>query len=267
MKCGQALSLRMTHCSVCGTPASHAAAAQSFAALPPVAPRQALSDSYEQPGYTQPPQREQNSGMNYAVSLPTAISSGTMQLQPTQKRRWSGLFLLAIVVCILLLFGIGAYKLVRIANATSTVKQANTPSGNALVPSASLMLKDAQTSSAIDTTLAPAQITKTFMANQKVYITFTITSGKLNGSIEAKWYADGQVVASTVLHHSHENTHAVFSNIYVTATPDGAVELYWCTHADCKDAQLAQVVHFIVTPIATTYVHASQGEISTLQRH
>jgi hypothetical protein len=172
---------------------------------------------------------------------------------PIKKRRWGGVFLLVIVVCILLLFSIGAYKLVRITNTTSTIKQVNTPSGNAFVPAASLILKEAQTSSDINNTLAPTQITKTFMANQKVYVTFTITSGKQDGSIEAKWYADGQMVASAILPHMHENTHGVFSNIYITATPDGAVELYWCTRPDCKDAQLAQVVHFVVTPVDTAF--------------
>ena len=239
--CGQALSLRMTHCVRCGTPASYAARPQNilFTALPPATPRQTYSDPY---GYAQPLQYRQESEMNNAP-----------QLAPTKKRRLGGFFLLVIVVCVLLLSGMGIYKLVRVANAASTVKQANTPSGNVLVPAAALILKDAQTSSDIDNALAPTQITKTFMANQKVYVTFTITSGKQDGSIEAKWYEDGQVVASTILPHMHENTQGVFSNIYITATPDGAVELYWCTQADCKDAQLAQVVHFVVTPVDTAF--------------
>ena len=162
--CGQALSLRMTHCAGCGTPTSYAARPQSisFAASPYATPRQTSS---EQHGYAQPSQYRQESRMNNAP-----------QLAPTKKRRWGGFFLLIIVVCVLLLFGMGIYKLVRIANTTSTVKQASTPSGNVLIPAASLILKDAQTSSDIDTTLAPTQITKTFMANQKVYVTFTITS-------------------------------------------------------------------------------------------
>ena len=274
----------MTHCPLCGTPVSYTTRPQSliFAALPPATAQQTSSDAYEQHTYTQSLQQGQDNGMNYTnvigpvtqnvyrtsspvqqppsmsyASAQTHIAStpqNVMQHQPIKKRRWDGLFLLAIVVCVLLLFGIGAYKLVRIANTTSTVKQVNTPSGNTLVPATAAILKDAQTSSDIDNTLAPVQITKTFMANQRVYVTFTITSGKQDGSIEAKWYADGQVVASTILHHTHENTHGVFSNIYITATPDGAVELYWCTQPNCRDAQLAQVVHFVINPVSTAFL-------------
>ncbi|GAC1388826.1 MAG: hypothetical protein NVS4B11_04000 [Ktedonobacteraceae bacterium] len=123
-----------------------------------------------------------------------------------------------------------------------------------LVSAASTLFRNAQTSSDIDSNLVPTHITNTFMANQKIYLTFTIHSGNQDGYIAAKWYANGQFVARKSFHHRHENTHGVFSNVYLTATTNGAVELYWCTHADCSDAQLAQVVHFIVTPVNTTYV-------------
>ncbi|GAC1458188.1 MAG: hypothetical protein PVSMB2_14180 [Ktedonobacteraceae bacterium] len=218
---------------------SYAAGQQSvpFAALPPVAPQQV-------------------SGVTYWMRQP----------QPTKRPRPEGFFLITIVVCVLLLLGIGTYKLARVANTTSTPKQINTPSGNALIPSASSILKNAHTSSAIDNTLAPSHSTKTFIANQNVYVTFDITSGKQDGAIEAKWYADGLIIASTVLPHAHENTHGVFSNVYITATPDGAVELYWCTQSDCKDAQLAQVIHFVVNPIDTAYLQM-YSEASTSQRH
>ncbi len=284
--CGQALSLRMTHCSVCRTPVSHS-----------TLPHQT---SYEQRGDDQPAQhRGQNDGLNYTDevffaqqalyttstplqhSLPTGYTLanshtfapspapiyGAMQPHYIKKSRGEHFFLLVIIVCVLLLASISMYKLVQRINATGTAKQANTPSGNALVLSASTILKSAQTSSDIDNTLEPVQITRTFTANQKVYVTFTITSGKQDGSIEAKWYADGQVVASTVLHHTHENTHGVFSNIFITATPDGAVELYWCTQPDCKDAQLAQVIHFVVSPVTTAYLHVSPNGVVIAQRH
>lgn len=236
----------MTHCAVCGTPASYMAKPQgiSFAASPPATPRRTFNEPLQQPlsvGYI---------SAKYAV-LPIHDAP---RLTPMKKRHWGRFFLLIIVVCFLLLFGIGAYKLVRIANPPSAVKRVNTPSGNTFVPVASTILKGVQTSSDIDMTLAPTQVTKTFMATQKIYVTFTITSGKQDGFIEAKWYEDGQVIASTILPHMHANTHGVFSNMYITATPDGAVELYWCTQLDCKDAQLAQVVHFVVTPVNTAYL-------------
>lgn len=228
----------MTYCSVCGTPTSYTAEPQSISV-----------------GYV--------SAQKYSlVAMQNAV-----QLSPAKKRRWDGAFLLAIAMCVLLLLSIGAYKLLRIANGTGIAKQATTPSGNVFVPSASAILKNVQTSSDINDTLAPTQITKTFMANQKVYVTFTITSGNQDGSIEAKWYANGQVVASAVLHHLHENTHGVFSSVYVTATPDGAIELYWCTQLDCSDAQLAQVVHFVVTPIDTAHLHKYIKRANTFQTY
>lgn len=263
MACGQALSLRMTHCSVCQTPTSYSAV-----------PHQT---SFEQRKKTQSSQQHsQNDEISYTngvFSAPQAIHTISTPLQQshplghplthtfsphaaapiysamhhTKKSRGEHFFLFVIIVCVVLLASISVYKLIQKVNTTSTVKQASTPSGNALVSSASTILKNAQTSSDIDNTLEPVQITRTFTANQKVYVTFTVTSGKQDGSIEAKWYAEGRVVASTILHHTHENTHGVFSSIYITATPDGAVELYWCTQLDCKDAQLAQVVHFVVT--------------------
>lgn len=236
----------MTHCATCGTPASYTANPQgiSFVAPPPATPRLTFNEPLQQPlsvGYI--------SAQKYAVS--PIYDAPPLALM--KKRHWGRFFLLTIVVCVLLLFGIGTYKLVRIANTSSVVKRVNTPSGNVLVPIASTILKGAQTSSDIDMTLAPTQVTKTFMATQKIYVTFTITSGKQDGFIEAKWYEDGQVIASTILPHMHANTHGVFSNMYITATPDGAVELYWCTQLDCKDAQLAQIVHFVVNPVDTAY--------------
>ena len=239
--CGKALSLRMTHCSICGTPASYMLNAQP-----------APSNVYPSIQQTLPPGSIQ--AQQLVPSSPYASAAqNILPPQVTQKRRWNGLFLLVILVCVLLLFGIGAYKLIKTANTPNIPIQADTPSGNALVASASAILRNAQTSSDIDSNLAPTQKTKTFMANQKVYITFVINSGNQDGYIEAKWYADGQVVATAVLPHTHGNTRGVFSNVYIIATPDGAVELYWCVQADCKDAQLAQVVHFEVTPVDTAY--------------
>lgn len=284
MACGQALSLRMTHCLACRMPVSYS-----------VVPHQT---SYERQRDAQPSQQHgQNDGLNYTdevfspiqaiytpsspfqQSLPVgytlahtfsphlAPTYDAIQPQHTKKSRGEHFFLLVIIVCVVLLASISVYKLVQIVNTTGTIKQANTPSGNALVSSASTILKNAQTSSDIDNTLEPLHITRTFTANQKVYVTFTITSGNLDGSIEAKWYTDGQVVASTVLHHTHENTHGVFSNIYITATPDGAVELYWCTQLDCQAAQLAQVIHFVVTPVNTAYLNVYPNGVSIVQRH
>jgi len=263
--CGKALSLRMTHCSLCGTPVSYTTNAQPvpsyttpFTTSPPVTPRQV--DVAQYGVYAQPVHYIQT---QQSISSPyiSGVQS-TMSQQTTKKRRWDGLFILAIVVCVLLLFGIGAYKLIKVTNTANISKQANTPSGNAFVASASAVLKNAQPSSDIDSNLAPTQTTKMFMANQKVYMTFVINSGSRDGYIEAKWYADGQVVASTVLSHTHGNTRGVFSHVYITATPDGAVELYWCVQADCKDAQLAQVVHFVVTPVNTAHIHSPPYNIA-----
>ena len=268
--CGKALSLRMVHCTACGTPVSYMTSAQS-------APSQ-LSNITSYENYAQPLQDIHGGEYYTQVQQPmnspyASASQNALIAQAPKKRRWDGLFLLVIVTCVLLLLSMGAYKLVAVADKAHTPTQANTPSGNALVASASAILKNGQTSSDIDGNLVPTQITQTFMANQKVYMTFTIHSGKQDGYIEAKWYADGQVVADAVLPHIHGNTRGVFSNVYITATPDGAVELYWCVQADCKDAQLAQASHFVVTPVETAYInsrfytivqHFSRLHLSTL---
>ncbi len=270
--CGQALSLRMTRCSVCGTPASFATSSPS-------------NTQHEHHTYAGPMQQQQNSGLHtpsqitYAAYAPIQQKQEVMgmppihplspssayvpdpALQTTLKKRTRRTFLFpAIVLCILVLFAVGSYKLIRIANATNATTHADTPSGIPIIPTASHILKNVQTSRSIDNTLAPTGVTKTFMANQKVYVTFTIASGTQDGFIGAKWYADGQVVATTILQHNHANTQGVFSNVYITPTPDGALELYWCTQADCKDAQLAQVIHFTVTPIdAVPYKRMKSG--------
>ena len=255
--CGQTLSLRMTHCSTCGTSASYTTTSS----------HQPSSAQYEQSGYIQYVQGRSTPQANYTTHPMqqeySAYPHSPIQIHSTRRQHKHNFFLLIIAACVVLLFALGSYKLVRIANATNATTQANTPSGNAIIPIASLILKHAQTSSNINNTLAPTQITKTFMANQKIYVTFTITSGTQDGSIEAIWYADGQVVATTVLQHRHDNTQGVFSNVYITATPDGAVELYWCTQPDCKNAQLAQVVHFVVNPIDTAHLHVYQDKSHT----
>lgn len=281
----------MTHCSDCGTPASYITQAQSipsyaspFAAIVPKTPLLVDNTYYEQPGYAQASQDARNGPQQYSQVAsrssqvlyyaypPTQQGVGYpehtlqvfypsqnqhfMSLQAPKKRRWDGLFLLVIVVCILLLLGMGVNKLIKVVNTSHISQQANTPSGNAIVASASIFLTNAQTSSDIDSNLAPVQKTKTFMANQKIYMTFIINSGKQDGYIEAKWYENGQNVASTVISHMHGNTHGIFSNVYITATPDGAVELYWCAQASCSDAQLAQVLYFVVTPVNTARLHS-----------
>ncbi|GAC1398399.1 MAG: hypothetical protein NVS4B12_00230 [Ktedonobacteraceae bacterium] len=202
-------------------------------AYPPMQQSLQFNDAY--------PRVQQLDVSPYASAPYSAIPS-----QPAKEEYRGAVLLLAILVSLLLLAGTGTYILIKAANTTKAVRHIRTPSGKVITASASAILANVQMSSDIDSNLMPTHITTTFIANQKMYITFTIHSARQDGSIEAKWYANGQPVSSTRLRHSHANTRGVFSSTYITAVPNGAVELYWCTQPDCSDAQLAQVVRFTV---------------------
>lgn len=194
------------------------------------------------------------------VSPYASVPYSAIPSQPAKKGYRGAVLLLAILVSLLLLAGTGTYILIKAANTTKAVRHVHTPSGKLITASASAILANAQMGSDIDRNLMPTHTTTTFMANQKMYITFTIQSGGKDGSIEAKWYANGQLVSSTRLRHNHANTRGVFSSTYITAVPNGAVELYWCTQSDCSDAQLAQVIRFAVNSASI----AQQGQVFLL---
>ncbi len=205
-----------------------------------------------QPNYTYPQ-------AGYPVGVPP-VAPGIYGMPPQQPKKRSrvGLFI-AIGVGVLLLACVAIVLLIPRTTATPTGKggttpattpattpTSNTPSGQNIVASASAIILNAKTTSAVDTNYAPTKPTTTFKTGDTVYITFDIQSGDNDGYIETKWYADGKVFDNKIFHHTHGNTVAYSSIPYTTATPKGAGELYWCTKADCSDGQLAQIVNFTV---------------------
>ena len=211
----------------------------------PPAPGQPVQTNY---GY---PQGQPQAG--YVPPVPGAYGAVPA---PPKKRSHVGLIIGIVLGAVLLLCVIAAILIGVIANqagktitATAT-KVANTtgaPSGKAIVPSASAILSNPQTSTDVDSNYNPTHVTSTFTTNQMVYVTFDIDSGSQDGFIEAKWYADGQLLSDRSFAHTHTHNVGLFSHTYTTATNNGVTELYWCTQSNCSDAQLAQVVHFTVT--------------------
>ncbi len=231
-----------------------------------------------QPNYGYPPPQAQPAQPNYgyppAQGQPVQPNYGYPQGQPqagyvppvpgaygavpaVPKKRSNVGLIIGIVLGVVLLICVGAGVLVGVlanqagktltATATKAASSTGAPSGKAIVPSAAAILSNPQTSSDVDSNYNPTHVTSTFTTNQSVYLTFNIDSGSQDGYIEAKWYADGQLVNDRSFTHTHTHDLGIFSHNYTTATNNGAAELYWCTQSNCSDAQLAQVVHFTVT--------------------
>lgn len=225
-------------------------------------------DGYNQPvppppayGYPQgQPQMGYPQGQPQVPYAPNIAGSYGVA-QPPKKRGGVGLIIGIIVgVALLLCVGIGVLLAVigsrsgstttnssSTSSGTTTTTGSNTPSGKPVVSSAAAILQNPQTSTDVDKDYNPTHVTSTFTTSQSVYVSFDINSGDKDGYIQAKWYADGQNIDTQSFTHSHTHNVGIFSREYTSATTNGAAELYWCTKADCSDAQLAQVVHFSVT--------------------
>jgi hypothetical protein len=134
-----------------------------------------------------------------------------------------------------------------VATATTITNTPTPPPAKTIDPAAAAIIKNPQTSSAIDNNLAPTKPTSTFATGKDVYVTFDISSNGQDGYIEAKWYQNGQQVSTRQFHHSASNDVGYFSRTFANSG-DGVAEIYWCTKADCSDEKLAQIVKFTVTP-------------------
>ena len=231
-------------------------------------------------GYNQPVQPPPNygypQGQPQGGYIPGGVpgvpgSYSAMPTQPPKKRSRVGLIIGIVVGGVLLLcVGLGILGAVigsrqagkTTASGATGTNQTDIPSGKSVVSSAAAILHNPQTSSDIDKDYNPTHITSTFTTSQSVYVTFDIDSGNNDGYIEAKWYADGQIISTKSLPHTHTNGAGIFSRSFTTPTTHGAAELYWCTQADCSDAQLAQVVHFTVN---ATGLAPTSPTLATLQ--
>lgn len=255
--CGGVLSLKATHCLTCRRPVSPVpyTPSQQNMVFPvptvnqPARPFYGASTPVQQPSLSYTQSWQQPSQM---VS-PAVAPNRPVQAVPEQKRR-RGILIIGILAGLLLIAGISIFFVQG-----TDAGNANVPSSGGIDANASTILVHPQLSSSIDSQLAPMQPTTTFTANRKIYLTFAIASGNQDGYIKAKWYADGQSVSSTSFQHLHANTSGVFSATYITPTTNGLIELYWCTQANCSDAQLAQVVHFTVKPVDITTTGRVEG--------
>ncbi len=197
------------------------------------------------PNYSYPQGQPQEG--NAPVAVPSAPDAhGVVPAQPAKPRRRVGLIIGIVAGCVLLLC-VGLVAFIVVSSRSGVANGTSTPSGKTVISSASAILHNPKTSTEIDQDYNPTHVTNTFKTHQLVYLTFDIDSGDKDGYIQAKWYANGQLVNVSAFSHAHANNAGLFTLAFTIPTTTGAVELYWCTKADCSDAQLAQVLHFTIT--------------------
>ena len=264
--CGAILPSGVAHCPWCNTPTMHP---QSFGsgqfASPTFSPQ---SPRPPQPSY---PLHSPHSPHPPQIQPSLQSISQTRQFQPAQtgspphssyvshveqkpkKRRGGGsiIFFSLLFLVIITVTLVGTYfarkEVATIHNTVTTVtQQLDNPTGYSISPPAAIILSHTQIASKIDTTLAPVQIASSFTTGQHIYVTFHIDSKGQDGTIQARWYAEGKVVAVSAFHHAHENMQGLVSYVYAVPAKVGVVALFWCLKQDCSDAQLAVVLHFTV---------------------
>jgi hypothetical protein len=130
---------------------------------------------------------------------------------------------------------------IPLAGATSVTG----PSGQKATTTASSIIINAQTANAINASYIPTHATTSFTTNQTIYTSLVINSNNQSGYIMIKWYQNNRLLSSDNLAHNAKDDIAFFTQKY-TSPSSGSAELYWCTKADCSDAQLARVVNFTV---------------------
>ncbi|MBO0777628.1 MAG: hypothetical protein J2P37_02260 [Ktedonobacteraceae bacterium] len=134
--------------------------------------------------------------------------------------------------------------------ATDTATNVVGPSGKRVVPAMAAFFSNVQTTSSIDAHYQPTHVTSSFAVKQSIYVTFYINSNKRSGYIQVLWYSNNKMISKDKLAHDPPSNVAYFGLTYEEPT-NGSAELYWCTKADCSDAQLAQVVKFKVSQAAS----------------
>ncbi len=241
-------------CPWCNTPTARPQPSPPFA--PPQFPATASqSGLFQSPKSQQPSQRithkrpVQRVHRQQHVNL---VDKSNHRQEPEKQRSIGSLiFPILIVLIIIALLLVGAYftreEMHAIHKTAKTVtRQLDNPTGLSINATAATILSHAQSASKIDNTLAPVQLTNTFTTGQHVYITFHIDSKGQDGTIQARWYADGQQVSTSMFHHTHENMQGLVSYAYLVPAKVGVVALFWCLQKDCSDAQLATIVHFTI---------------------
>ncbi len=251
-----------------GTSQSNGAQYNPYGSVPQAQNPYGYNQPVQQPPFYGYPQGQPQGGYVPGAVPGMPVSYGVPPAQLPKKRSRVGL-IIGIVVGVALLLCVGIAALVAIVgsqaakttvSSTKSISQTGAPSGKSIVDSAAAILHNPQTSTVVDKNFNPTHVTSTFTTNQYVYVTFDIDSGNNDGYIQAKWYTDGQLLSTRSFAHSHLHNVGLFSRLYTSPTTNGVAELYWCTKADCGDAQLAQVVHFTVN--ATGLVPTNPGIVS-----
>ena len=141
------------------------------------------------------------------------------------------------------------------ASSPTAQSQGPSPSGSPIATSAAAIIISPQMASQVNGT-TPTQFATTFTVQQKVYATFKLAGQ--DGYLNAYWYLDGaHFFTNTILHATASDDQGFFAAHY-PAAGQGAVELYWCTQANCSDRQLAQVMTFTITA-SSTFQAPGQG--------
>ena len=281
--CGTVLQPGVANCTNCGAPViqTPAAGAASYAptiAVPPQGTPPPVANSYANAGYVPPVGQPAQPNYGYPQGqaqggYPPVPGSYVVAPAVPKKRSRIGL-IIGIIGGVLLLACVGIVLLVPKGTTTGTsggttpaaTPTIKTPSGQAIVPAAAAIVSNAKTTSAVDADYNPTSPTTTFKAGDKVYVTFNIQSGDNDGYVQTKWYLDGKVGDTKIFHHTHGHNVAVSSISYPDATTQAGAELYWCTKADCSDAQLAQAVRFTVGATSFVPTRPALGAIQDADR-
>ncbi|GCE03984.1 hypothetical protein KDAU_13130 [Dictyobacter aurantiacus] len=160
-----------------------------------------------------------------------------------------GVWLTILVLCAVVAGTVGVFAYQKYSSnpqpGSSSFTSVQGPSGTSSVEQAASIIQHAQTSSGIDANYNPVNAGKKFAVGQKIYISFDIQSKTKPGYIEVKWYSGKHMKDADTFAHDPANSSGYFSTYY-DAPAQGTAELYWCTRANCSDAQLAQVLTFTV---------------------
>jgi hypothetical protein len=220
--------------------------------------------------YTPPPQSGPAPYGYGTPSTPGMPPGGFGTGVPPKKRSKVGLIVgISLLVFVLLCGGLIALFAVIGRNAASSVNSVATsvasttastptvstpavtpasgvPTTNDVIPAASKIIFNPQTSSAINSNYEPTKVATTFAPNKDMYLTFQEDSQGKDGYIQVKWYVNGTLADSRILKHNGQYDHGYFSHMFTDAGPVEAA-MYWCLQATCSDAQLAQIVNFTVS--------------------
>ena len=184
---------------------------------------------------------------------------------PPQRRNRTGLIVGIVILLAVLLGGIIlAFSLLSRSNTQGNIAtptpivpatptqvptpQATGPSGAVVSPTAALIITNPRMSSTIDSNYYPTHLTTNFVLGKDIYVTYNLNLQGHTGYAEAKWYGDNKFIFVGKVLALNDPTfdHGYFGAVYHIPT-NGLVELYWCTKADCSDAQLAQIATFTVS--------------------